>query len=165
MAMLGQWLVLLHIVSAFAMVSGLIGRELTRVYALRQVNVEMFAQFIGLTGWFESWLVIPGSTAMRVFGLVAAWVVGWPIFGILQASPTNWLFVSLLLYLSLIPVIAFVFVPSGKVFEQRLAEAQAQGIITPELRAAMNAPAVRAGHIYEALAVLCVIYLMVMKPF
>jgi uncharacterized membrane protein len=165
MALLGQWLVLLHVVSAFALIAGLVGREFTRAYARRQEKLEIFAQFLGLSSWFEDKLVIPSSTAVLVFGLAAAWAHGWPLLGTLQGSPMNWLFVSLLLYLTLIPLIVFIFVPRGKIFEQKLATAQAQDTITPELRAAMEDPVVRAGHIYEAVAVIVVIYLMVMKPF
>ena len=162
--MLGQWVVLLHIVSAMALIAGLVGREFTRVYAKQQEKLEIFAQFLGLSGWFENKLVIPSSQALLLFGLVAAWMRGWPIFGILQGSPINWVFVSLLLYLTLIPVIIFIFVPRGKIFEQRLAEAQMQGSITPQLRLSMEDPVVRAAHIYESVVVAVIIYLMVMKP-
>lgn len=165
MALLGQWFVLLHIVSSFALIAGLVGREFTRAYARRQEKIEIFAQLLGLSSWFEDKLVIPSSTAVLVFGLVAAWAHGWPLLGILQGSPMNWLFVSLLLYLTLIPVIIVIFVPRGKIFEQKLAAAQAQNAITPELRASMEDPVVRAAHIYEAAAIVVVIYLMVMKPF
>jgi hypothetical protein len=165
MAMLGQWLVLLHVISAFALIAGLIGREMTRAYARRQEEIDLFARFIDLSGWFESKLVIPGSNAVLVLGLVAGWVLGWPVFGVLQGSPINWLFVSLLLFLTFIPLVTLIFLPRGKIFAQRLGEARAQGIITPELRAAMDDPVVQAAHIYEAAAVVVIIYLMVMKPF
>jgi hypothetical protein len=165
MAALGQWLVLLHILSAFAMIAGLVGREFTRAYARRQNEIKTFIQLIGLSGWFESKLVIPGSTAVLVLGLLTAWVRGWPLLGVLQGSAINWPFVSLLLYLIIIPLIVFIFIPRGKIFEQKLATAQSQGVITPELSAAMDDPIVRAAHIVEALLVLFIIYLMVMKPF
>ena len=165
MTVLGQWLVLLHIVSAFALVAGLVGRESTRAYARRQAQIDLFTQLIGLSGWFESKLVIPGSSALLVLGLGAAWVRGWPLFGVLQGSPINWLFVSLILYLTLIPIIVFIFLPRGKIFEQKLADAQVQNAITPELQAAMEDPVVRTAHIYETIAVAAIIYLMVMKPF
>lgn len=165
MADLGQWLVLLHIISAFALIAGLVGREFTRAYARRQERIEIFTQLLGLSGWFEEKLVIPGSTALLVLGLVTAWARGWPLFGVLQGSPINWLFVSLLLFLTIIPLIVFIFVPRGKVFGQKLATAQAQATMTPELRAAMDDPVVRAAHIYEAVVVALVIFLMVMKPF
>jgi hypothetical protein len=165
MTALGEWLVLLHVLSAFALIAGLVGREFTRAYARRQDEIKSFIQLIGLSGWFESKLVIPGSNAVLVLGLLTAWVRRWPLLGVLQGSPINWPFVSLLLYLLFIPIIVFIFVPRGRLFEQKLAAAQAQGVITPELSAAMNDPIVRAAHIVEALIVLFIIYLMVMKPF
>src|SRR5215204_5832940 len=105
MAALGQWLLLLHIISAFVLIAGLIGRESTRAFARRQETLETFASFIGLSGWFENKLVIPGSNAVLILGLATAWARGWPLLGVLQGSPINWPFVSLLLYLALIPVI------------------------------------------------------------
>jgi hypothetical protein len=39
----------------------------------------------------------------------------------------DWLFVSLVLYLSVIPPVPLVFLPRGRVFEQALVEAEAAG--------------------------------------
>jgi hypothetical protein len=165
MAAFGQWLVLLHVISAFAMTAGLVGREFTRAYARRQEKLETFVQLNGLSGWFENKLVIPGSNAVLLLGLAAAWARGWPLLGVLQGSPINWLFVSLLLYLTFIPLVIFIFLPRGKILGQKLAAAQSQGTISPELRGAMEDPVVRAAHVFEAVAVIVIIYLMVMKPF
>jgi hypothetical protein len=67
--------------------------------------------------------------------------------------------------LTIIPVIRFVFLPRGRVFEAALKDAVARGQVTPELISAFRDPLVRAGHVYE-LAVIAVIYaLMVLKPF
>jgi hypothetical protein len=165
LSVLGQWLVLLHVVSAFAFVAGLVGREVTRAYARRQEKIEPFVQLVGLSRWFERKLVMHASHAIIVLGVATAWVRGWPLLGVLQGSSINWVFVSLLLYLTTIPLVPLIFVPRGKVFRERLAEAQTQGFITPQLRAAMNDPVVRAAHIGEELVIAVIIYLMVMKPF
>jgi hypothetical protein len=45
------------------------------------------------------------------------------------------------------PLVALVFV-RGKVFEQALHQAQAEGRVTPDLTAALHDPAVRAAHVY-----------------
>ena len=165
MTALGQWLVLLHVISAFALIAGLIGREGTRAYARRQEKLDIFVPLIALSGWFENKLVIPGSNAVLVTGLASAWLRGWPLLGVLQGSPINWLFVSLLLYLATIPLVTLIFIPRGKIFAQKLADAQSQGFITPEVRATMEDPIVRAAHIAEAVLAILIIYLMVMKPF
>jgi uncharacterized membrane protein len=162
---LGQWFVLFHIISAFALIAGLVGRELARAYARRQENIESFAALIGLSRWFELWLANHGSHAVLIFGLLAAWTRGWPILGILQGSPVNWVLASLLLYLSFIPLVFLVFIPRGKKFRQALAEARSGGIVTPALVAQLDDPVVRAAHLYEAVGVVIIIYLMVMKPF
>jgi hypothetical protein len=165
MAILGQWFVLLHIVSAIVLIAGLIGRGFTRAYARHQEQLDIFVQFLGLSRWFVNKLISPGSHAVLIFGLLAAWTRGWPIFGFLQGSPVNWVFVSLLLYLTTIPLVFFIFIPRGKIFNRELAEAQSQGLMTAELRVAMDDPVVRAAYFYEAAVVAVIVYLMVMKPF
>jgi len=72
---------------------------------------------------------------------------------------------SLLIYLSVIPIIVFVFVPKGRVYRKALAEASAQGVVTPELRAALDDPAVRAARAYEMFMIGSLVLLMVLKPF
>jgi hypothetical protein len=51
------------------------------------------------------------------------------------------------------------------VFGAALEEASAQGAVTTELRAAFVDPAVRAAHIYEFVAIIIVLILMVTRPF
>lgn len=165
MAVLAQWMILLHIVSAFIFVGGLIGREVTLAYARRQEHIEIFVQMIALSRWFDLKIVSPGSHAILLFGLGAAWLRGWPILGALQGSSINWVFVSLLLYLTTVPLVFLVLIPRGKLFRQRLAEAELQGRFTSELRTAMDDQVVRAAHLYEGAIVAFIIYLMVMKPF
>ncbi len=165
MANLGQWVYLLHVVVAIWMIVGLVGRELARHEARHTQQIVEFGALIRLSGRFESWMVIPGSNAVLVFGLLLAWWNGWPLFGFLQGSSINWLLVSFLLFLSLLPVIFLVFLPRGKGFDAALEAAQTEGTITPELLAYMNDPVVRRGHIYEAVVIAVVLFLMIMKPF
>jgi uncharacterized membrane protein len=110
-------------------------------------------------------MVRPSSFVVLATGLFAAWLRGWPILGPLQGSPIRWTFTALLVYLSIIPVIVFIFVPRGNVFQQRLAEAEAAGSVTPALRAAITDPWVRAARTYEVLMVIALTWLMVAKPF
>src|SRR5690606_1759324 len=105
------------------------------------------------------------SHAVLTFGLGAAWLRGWPVLGVLQGSSIHWVLVALLLYFTPVPLAVWVLIPRGKIFRQRLAEAETLGVFTAELRAAMTDPVVRAAHIYEAVAIAIIIYLMVMKPF
>jgi hypothetical protein len=147
------------------LIAGLIGRQLTRAQAAKATDIRIFQAYNELSGRLENLLVIPGSLLVLVAGLVVAVMRGWPILGFLQGASANWLLVSLVLFLSLIPVIRFVFLPHGKIFGQALQDALAKGQITPELTAAFHDPAVRNAHYYEALVVGIVLFLMVMKPF
>ena len=102
---------------------------------------------------------------MLGLGLLAAWRGGWPILGFLQGGSANWILVSLVLYLTLVPLILWVFLPRGRVFEGALRDALAEGRVTPALRAAFADPVVAAAHAWELIAIVLVIALMVTKPF
>jgi hypothetical protein len=73
--------------------------------------------------------------------------------------------VSLLLFLTIIPLVPLVFLPKGKVFDAAFTQAVEAGRITPALTAALHDPVVDAAHVYELAIVTVVILLMVTKPF
>jgi uncharacterized membrane protein len=162
---LGQWAKLLHVVGALMLVAGLVGRELTRQQARRTGDIHLFTNLTELAGQFERLLVIPGSNVILLLGLAVTWLRGWPLFGFLQGAGQNWLLVSFVLFLGMIPLIVFVFLPRGKLFDRALAEAQTRGQVTSELRASLDDPVVRRAHIIEAVIIVAILYLMVMKPF
>jgi predicted integral membrane protein DUF2269 len=157
--------VFLHVSSAILMIAGLIGRELTRRQARNSADIDTLIALMKASGQFESRLVIPGSMAMLVLGVIVAIMGGWPLFGFMQGADANWLFISLLLTLANFPLIAFVFLPRGKVYEAALNQAVSQGQVTGALTAAFDDSAVRAGHIIEGVLVGVVLFLMVAKPF
>ncbi len=155
----------LHILAALWLVSGLLGRGITLRQASQTQDIHTTDALVQLGGSFERRMVIPGSMIVFLLGLLTAWVQGWPMFGFLQGSSINWVLVSILLYLTLFPLISLVFLPRGKLFEAALQEALAQGQVTPRLTAAFNDRVVAAAHIYELAAVTAIVYLMVVKPF
>jgi len=155
---------LLHVLSAFVLVSGLVGRGLALRDAARADEIHAVAALVRLAGRFEA-LVRAPSIVVLGLGLLAAWRGGWPILGFLQGGSVNWVLVSLVLYLSLVPLVLCVFLPRGRVFERALQEAVATGRITPVLREAFADPVVAAAHTWELVAITMVIALMVMKPF
>jgi hypothetical protein len=53
----------------------------------------------------------------------------------------------------------------GRVFEDAMAEARAQGRVTDDLRAAWEDPAVAFARRYELAAIGVIVALMVLKPF
>jgi uncharacterized membrane protein len=162
---LRQSLVFLHVLAAFVFVAGLIGREVCRRQADQTRDILQFRTLILASGRFENLMVIPGSIAVLIFGLVAGWALGWPIFGVLQGATQNWLFVSMILFLSTIPLVRFVFLPRGRLFEAALQDAVDRVEVTGELRARLNDPVVAAAHVYEGVVVFLIIFLMVVKPF
>ena len=160
-----QFIKLLHLISAIMMLAGGIGRQLTRAQAAKTSDIQLFYDLNALSGRFETLLAIPGSMLVFVFGLLLAWLRGWPRLGFLQGAASNWLLVSIILYLAIYPLVIFIFVPRGKAFALALEEALAQGRITAELTASFWDKTVRWAHHAENALVAAIVYLMVMKPF
>jgi uncharacterized membrane protein len=150
----------LHVVTAFWFIAGLVGRTLVMWQASRTSEVQEVRMLVRLGGYFERWMVIPGSMCLLSSGLILAWVQRWPIFG-----ASYWLLISTALFLSMIPVIAFIFIPRGKVFAQALQNATAMGRITGDLSAAFRDRVVGVAHAYELCGTVVIILLMVTKPF
>lgn len=155
-----------HIIAVIALVGGLFARQLVRRYAKKTNNIKEFATLMNAAGQIERILVIPGSAATLVFGVILSLIGGLPIFGFLQGATQNWLLVSnVLLVFALILLPMFIFFPRGKKFEPILQAALAKGEITTELRAAMDNKVVNLAHMIEEVSVIAIVALMVLKPF
>jgi len=156
-----EWVVLLHVVAAFWFVAGLLGRNITMARARTASDIRLVNELVTLSGRFERMMVIPGSIAVVLLGLLAAWALGQPLAG----SNNWWLLTSLLLFVAIGVLVPVVFLPHGKVFEHALADAKTKRDVTPELRTALRDPAVRNARAAELLVVAVIIMLMVTKPF
>jgi uncharacterized membrane protein len=156
-----RWVVLLHVAVAFWFVAGLVGRNLTLARARSSEQVGLVGELVELAGRFERLMVIPGSFAVLLLGLLAAWAEGRPLAG----SDNGWLLVSLLLYVPLFAMVPLVFVPRGRVFDRALADARQHGALTPELASAFRDPVVAAARTLEVVVVAVILALMVVKPF
>jgi uncharacterized membrane protein len=157
---------LLHVLAAFWMISGVIGRGFTFWQARRAKDVHGVYALLEISEFFERYAVIPVSIAVLVFGLIVTWMQKWPLFGFLQGSPVNWLLVSFVLFVGISAFIA----PLGLVARRRertraLEEALAQGTITLRLIAALNDKVVTRFRAVEMAVLLVIIILMVTKPF
>jgi len=156
--------VLAHALVAIAFVAGLIGRWFTLGAAAQANDLGAVRVLTRTSEPFER-LVTLGSLLLLVLGIAAAIAVGRPFLGPLQGGTVDWLFVSLVLYLSIVPLVPLVFLPKGRLFGAALDEAEARGEFTPALRAAFHDPVTRAAHVYELGAVTAVLVLMLTKPF
>ena len=81
----------------------------------RSTSVQQLQAMLPIGTIFEKRMVIPGSTAVLLAGLITAWAQGWPILGFLQGGASNWVLVSLFLSLTISPLIRFVFLPRAKI--------------------------------------------------
>jgi len=156
--------VLIHALVGVVFVAGLVGRWIVLGAAARATELPAMKTLAAAAGPFER-IVIIGSMLVMLLGLVAAFAAGRSVLGPLTGGSVDWLFVSLLLFVSIIPLVPLVFLPRGRVFEAAMAEAEAAGQVTPALRAAWADPIVRAAHIYELGVVTAVLVLMLSEPF
>jgi uncharacterized membrane protein len=157
---------LLHVLTAFWFVSGVVGRGLAFWQARKAKNVQAAHALLQVSEFFERYAVIPVSMAVFLFGLILTLMVGWPLFGFLQGSPSNWLFVSLILFFGVMAFIAPLrLVARRKEQTRALEEALAQGIITLRLIAALNDKVVIRFRAIEFVILIVIIILMVTKPF
>lgn len=158
---MSAWVVALHVLVAFWFVTGIVGRDVTLAKARGTNDARLVAELAELAGRFERMSVRPGSLAVLVLGLLAAWARHRPLAG----PGSGWLLASLILYLSNIPLIPLVFLPRGRVFERELVASQPGGIVTPALSASLRDGAVQAARTYELVTLVLIIALMVAKPF
>jgi hypothetical protein len=160
----GSVLALTHALVGIVFVAGLIGRWVTLAAAERALDLGSIRTLIAVSRPFER-MVIVGSLLVFALGILTAIAQDRPFLGPLQGAPVDWLFVSLLLFLSILPLVPLVFIPKGRVFDAALEEASASGRVTPALHAAFRDPVTRAAHVYELVAVTVVLGLMLAKPF
>jgi len=151
---------LVHVLVAFGFITGLLGRWILLGSAAKAAEVENAYRLSQAAAPFEK-MVIQGANLVLPAGLLTAWAQGYPWLGL----TTGWMLASVVIMLSVIPLIPLVFLPRGKVFEAAMASARSIGTVTPELRAAFADPWVAFAHWYELTAVGIVVALMVLKPF
>ena len=126
----------------------------------RTTDIGTLQELVDQSGRFERLMVIPGSVAVLVAGLLAAWAQGQP----LAEADHCWLLTSLILFVALGVLVPTVFLPHGRIFEQALEHAKQRGQVTPELRTALRDPAVRNARATELVVVAVILTLMVTKP-
>jgi hypothetical protein len=152
---------LVHVLIAFWFIAGLVGRDVVLARARRTQSMETLGTLLEVAGRFDRLMVIPGSVAVLAAGLVTMFAEGRSLF----QPHAWWLGVSLIVFLSTVPLVPLIFVPSGKRFDAIFQQARRAGAVTPELTTAFRDPWVAFARSYEALAMACVLALMVTKPF
>ena len=164
MELIGRSIVALHALTGAIFLGALIGRWIVLGMAERAETLPTMRTLTIAARPFER-IVIVGSALVLVLGILAAIAQGRPFLGPLQGARVDWLFVSLLIYLSVLPLVRLVFLPRGRVFDVAMEDAVERGEVTDELLGAWRDPVVRAAHLYELAAVTIVFLLMVTKPF
>ena len=150
----------LHVVSAVAMVAGLIARDLVLGRARRSKDLGQVELLLQISNPFEK-MVVYGSVSVLVFGIVTMLAQGRPLF---QAG-NYWLPTSIALFATTLAFVPTVFIPRGKRFERSLEEARQSGEVTAELEQAFADGAVAFARNYEFVVIGLIFALMVLKPF
>lgn len=158
---------LLHILAAFALIGGEVGRTIAFHRAKHATDVKIVATMLQMFTFFTSKFVSPGGTLTLLLGLITAGAQGGAvlILGFILGGAINWVLVSLVLYIIIMALVFSISVPRGKVLGQALGAALGQGKITPELTAAINDKALNTNFIIQDALILLIVVLMVLKPF
>jgi hypothetical protein len=157
--------VALHVLTVLWLVAGIVGRDMTYRHAAHATELPKLRTLVELGGRFERAMVRPATFVVLLTGLIAAWARGWPVLGFLQGGTSNWVLVSLLIYLSTLPLIFLVFLPRGRAYRKAFEAAAAEDRVTPELTAALRDPAVNAARAYEVVMIAALVLLMVTRAF
>jgi hypothetical protein len=160
----GELLKLAHALLGVWFVGALAGRWVALGAAARATDIKALRGMLTVSGRFERQVMIVPFFVL-ILGIATAVAQGRPFLGPLQGAPVDWLFASLIVFLSPLPLIPLVFLPRGKAFEAALLDAEAQGAVTDRLRSAFRDPVVFAAHVYELGATVVVLILMIAKPF
>ena len=163
--MIGVIAVVLHVLTAFWLVAGIIARDVCWWHAARAADLATLRPIAAIASFFDRRAVQPGSFVVLVTGLAATGMRGYKMLAFVRGEGPAWPFAALLIYLSIIPVIVFVFLPKGRVYRVALAEAESLGQVTSALRAAIADPAVMAARGYEFAMIAVLAFLMIVKPF
>lgn len=153
-----DWVVLLHVLTAFAFVAGLVGRDVAIAQARRSNELASITTLLAIANRFDT-IVKIGSIAVLVLGVIAM------VVGDLSLADNGWLIASLALFVAIGLLVPTVFLPRGRVFERALADAKLRGAVTPALSAAFHDRVVTVARNAELVIVVAIIGLMVLKPF
>jgi uncharacterized membrane protein len=158
---------LLHILAAFALVGGEIGRLIAFQRAKNATDIKLAAAMLQMFTFFTSKFVSMGGMLTVLLGLVTAGAQGGAvlILGFILGGQINWVLASLVLYIVIMVLVFTVAVPRGKAIGQALGAALGQGKITPELTAALNDQTLNISFIVQDVLILLIVVLMVLKPF
>ena len=150
----------LHVVAAFSLVAGLIGRGIVLGRARRSRHLAEIELLLPISDPFEK-MVVYGSAAVLVLGIVTMLAQGRPLL----REGSYWLPTSITLFATLVLLVPLVFIPRGKAFELAMQDARKRGEVTPELDSAFHDGTVAFARIYESIVIGIIAALMVLKPF
>ena len=155
----------LHVTSVAVTIGSMFARQLVRGVARRSNDVNEIATLTRVAIRMDRALVIPSSNIMVLMGIILAVMLKWPILGFLQGADQNWLLVSNVFLITVMIMVAGVFIPHNKKVDALLQSALTEGRITTELRAALNDKTNQWMHHLEEVFFLLIAALMVLKPF
>ena len=154
---------LLHVFSAFWVVTGMLARPVVLAAARRAPDMRVLKAIADVSGRLEDLMIAPGILAVLVTGVATALVGGIPLFGPFVSGPL-WIFLSLLIVL-LVVALTPVTLTRDRRWGQALEEAAREGAVTARLRTFLARDAMIRRYAPDVVVMLVVVALMVTKPF
>jgi uncharacterized membrane protein len=154
---------LLHVLSAFWAVTGMLARPVVLAAARVAPDIRILKAVADVSGRIEDLMIAPGLIAVLVTGIATAVVAGIPLLGPFAGGP-SWIFLSLVIMLVVVlatPVI----LARDRRWGQALEEAAREGTVTARLREFLARDAMIRRYAPDIALMVVVITLMVTKPF
>ena len=154
---------LLHVLSAFWVVTGMLARPVVLAAARRAPDMRILKAIADVSGRLEDLMVAPGLLAVLVTGVATALIGGIPLFGPFAGGP-SWVFLSLLIML-LVVALTPVTLMRDRRWGQALEEAAREGAVTARLRTFLTRDAMIRRYAPDVVVMFVIVTLMVTKPF
>ena len=154
---------LVHVLSAFWIVTGMLARPVILAAARRAPDVRILKAIADVSGRVEDLMIAPGIPVVIVTGVATAVVGGIPLFGPFVGGPL-WIFLALVIMLA-VAVLTPVTLMRDRRWGQALEEAAREGAVTARLRVFLKRDSMIRRYAPDLVVMLMVIVLMVTKPF
>ena len=154
---------LLHVFSAFWVVTGMLARPVVLAAARRAPDMRVLKAIADVSGRFEDLMIAPGILAVLVTGIATALIGGIPLFGPFVGGPL-WIFLSLVIML-LVVALTPVMLMRDRRWGQALEEAAREGAVTARLGVFLARDSMIRRYAPDLVVMLVVITLMVTRPF
>lgn len=153
-----------HISGVITFSIGMVASFVITAFIAREKELKVIQSLTQLGRKFGRFMDI-GGALMLLAGFALAWREEEPMLGFLQGSDENWLLVSILLFLTSLPLVYFGYWRRERSAGIELEKAVKNEKFSPALKTALADKRIRNGKIFEIATYAVIVFLMVVKPF